>query len=281
MESELLITTNGFKGTWPAIEYGAWFAEMMQMKVTLLGVTEKQKPAGIAEAHLLEDMLNRAVELFQQRKLKYSLDFQNGEAEQVIPQKAQTGGFITVVSPLGRSHFKRLLRGRSVRSLMEKIKGPLLYVPEVRLPLNKILISAGGLGYEVEAENLAFQIASVSKADVSILHVVPPTDHDYPTTRDIQGHISHLADTDTLLGRGLRRALDLAKKKGLKAKVISRQGNVVEEILTEIIDGNYDLACMGSPYSAHTLRQYYSPNVTAEVAVAAHCPVLTARHVPA
>jgi len=46
MESELLITTNGFKGTWPAIEYGAWFAEMMQMKVTLLGVTEKQKPAG-------------------------------------------------------------------------------------------------------------------------------------------------------------------------------------------------------------------------------------------
>jgi nucleotide-binding universal stress UspA family protein len=281
MESELLITTNGFKGTWPAIEYGAWFAEMMRMKVTLLGVTEKQKPAGIAEAHLLEDMFKRAVELFQQRKLEYSLDFQNGEAEQVIPEKAQTGGFITVVSPLGRSHFKRLLRGRSVRSLMEKIKGPLLYVPEVRLPLNKILISAGGLGYEVEAENLAFQIASASKADVSILHVVPPTDHDYPTTRDIRGHISHLADTDTLLGRGLRRALDLAKKKGLKAKVISRQGNVVEEILTEIVDGNYDLACMGSPYSAHALRQFYSPNVTAEVAVAARCPVLTARHVSA
>ena len=28
MESELLIATNGFKGTWAAIEYGAWLAEI-------------------------------------------------------------------------------------------------------------------------------------------------------------------------------------------------------------------------------------------------------------
>ena len=38
MNSELLIATNGFKGTWRAIEYGAWFAQSMRMKVTLLGV---------------------------------------------------------------------------------------------------------------------------------------------------------------------------------------------------------------------------------------------------
>ena len=278
MESELLIATNGYKETWFAIEYGAWFAEMMHMRVTLLGVTERPKPAGIADTHLLEDMFDRAVEVFKQKKLEYSLEVQNGEAEAIIPKRAQTGHYVTVLSPLGRSSFRRLFSGRSIRSLMEKIKGPIIYVPEVRLPLNKILISAGGLGYEMEAENLAFQIASASKADVSILHVVPPTDLDYPTTRDMRGHISDLADTDTLVGRGLRRGLDLAKKKDLKAKVIARQGNVVEEILSEIREGNYDLACMGSQYSAHTLRQYYSPNVTAEVAVAAHCPVLTARH---
>ena len=38
MDSELLITTNGFKGTWFAIEYGAWMAESVQARVTLLGV---------------------------------------------------------------------------------------------------------------------------------------------------------------------------------------------------------------------------------------------------
>ena len=31
-------------------------------------------------------------------------------------------------------------------------------------------------------------------------------------------------------------------------------------------DGDYDLVCMGSPYSASALRQFYTPNVTAEIA---------------
>jgi nucleotide-binding universal stress UspA family protein len=64
----------------------------------------------------------------------------------------------------------------------------------------------------------------------------------------------------------------------LTAKAKARQGNIVEEILAEIKEGEYDLVCMGSAYSAHTLRQYYAPNVTAEVAEGARCPVLTARH---
>jgi nucleotide-binding universal stress UspA family protein len=53
---------------------------------------------------------------------------------------------------------------------------------------------------------------------------------------------------------------------------------VVEEIVGEVEEGGYDLVCMGSSYNAHTLRQYYTPNVTAEVAEAVHCPVLTARY---
>jgi len=91
-------------------------------------------------------------------------------------------------------------------------------------------------------------------------------------------HVNDLADTDTLLGRSLREALEIAQRAGLNAKLITRQGIVVEEILAEIKKGNYDMACMGSSYSAHSLRQLYTPNVTAEVAEAELCPVLTVRH---
>lgn len=275
--ADLLIATNGFKGTWSAIEYGVWLADAMHMKATLLGVTEKLSEAQIDDHHPLEDIFASAVELFNQKGVEYSLEIQNGVAEQIIPEKANSGDYMTVVSPLGRPPLRRLFTGRSIRPLMERIKGPILYVPETRLPVKKMLISAGGLGYEVEAENLAFQIASASRAEVAILHVVPPTGPDYPTTREVRHHLSDLASTDTLLGSSLRNALDIAKNAGLSAKVIARLGNVVEEILAEIKEGNYDLVCMGSTYSAHALRQYYTPNVTAEVAVAAHCPVLTAR----
>jgi nucleotide-binding universal stress UspA family protein len=280
MKPELLIVTNGFKRTWHAIEYGAWFAESMQLKVMLLGVNEKLHTAQMDDHQPLNEICARAIELFQKRGVEYIFETHSGAAEHVIPEIAKRGNFITVVSPLGRPPLRRWFTGRSIRSFMEEIKGPILYVPEIRLPLKKLLISAGGLGYEVDAENLAFQVATASRADVTILHVVPPTGLDYQTTRDVRGHIKDLADTDTLLGRSLREALDIAQKAGLNAKIITRQGNVVEEILDEIREGNYDMACMGSSYSAHSLRQLYTPNVTAEVAESELCPVLTVRHLP-
>ena len=278
MKPELLITTNGYKETWSAIEYGVWLAEAMQLKVRLLGVAESVRPAAIDDHHPLEDVFAKAIELFEQKGIEYNPEIQNGDSEQVIPQKANSGDFITVVSPLGRPRIRRWLTGRSIRPLIEKIKGPILYVPEARLPLKKMLISIGGLGYEVAAENLAFEVAVASRADVTILHVITPTDVAYPGTRDMREHLNDLEDTNTLVGRSLRTALDIAQKAGLKAKAITRQGIVVNEILAEIRKGNYDMVCMGSPYSATGLRLLYTPNVTAEVAEAAHCPVLTARY---
>jgi nucleotide-binding universal stress UspA family protein len=280
MRHELLIATNGFKGTWPAIEYGAWLAELVKVKVTLLGVSEMYGFATKDDPHPLETILRRAEELFKQRGMEYSLEIRKGNAERVISEKANEGDFLAAVGPLGRSRLRRWLTGRSFRVLMEQIKGPILYVPTVRLPLKRLLISSGGLGYEVAAEHLALQIATESRADVTILHVIPPTRLDYPTTRDVREHVRDLQDTDTMLGRSLRKGLDIAQAAGLSANLITRQGHIVEEILAEIKQGNYDMVCMGSRYSAHALRQLYTPNVTAEVAETVNCPTLTVRHMP-
>jgi len=280
MQPELLIATNGYKGTWQAIEYGTWLAGSMRMKITLLGVTEELSPAAIDDHHPLEEIFEEAVSLFKDKGVEYSLEVQNGEAEYVIPEKANRGNFITAVGPLGRTQFKRWLTGRSIRPLMEKIEGPILYVPQMRLPVKKMLVSIGSLMYAEAAESLAFQVAKACSAEVTVLHVIPPTDLDYPSTRDVREHINDLADTDTLPGRSLRKALAMAKKAGLNAKAIAREGNVVEQILAEIKMGDYDIVCMGSSYSAHSLRQLYTANVTAEIAEAIHCPVLTARFTP-
>ena len=278
MSMEVLIATNGFKESWPAIEYGTWFAESMRMKITLLGVTEKLNPASIDDHHPLEDIFESAVSLFKDRGVEYRLEVQNGEAEHVIPEKANSGDFITIVSPLGRPQVRRFVTGRSIRPLMEKIVSPIVYVPQVRLPVKKMLVSIGGLGYAESAENLAFQVAATCNAEVTILHVMQPAQLDYPSTREVRGHLDDLVETDTLPGRNLRKALALAEDFGLHANVLTRDGNVVEQILAEVQVGGYDVVCMGSPYSAHSLRQLYTPNVTAEIAELAHCPVMMARY---
>ncbi len=275
---ELLIATNGFKGTWPSIEYGAWLGKMLKIRITLLGATEKLSPAQIDDHHPLEDVFSRAVELFEQNGLEYRLEVQNGDAEEIIPHKATEGDYITIIGPLGRPHIRQWLIGRSIRHLMENIKGPILYVPQVRLPLKEALICVGGLGYEVTAENLAVQVAGVCAAHVTLLHVVPPVDLDYPAARAVQKGSEHLADTNTLPGRALRHGLEIAHSAGLDAKLKVRKGIIIEEILAEVKEGQYDLVCMGSPYSTSALRQLYAPNVAAEIASSLQCPVLIARH---
>ena len=280
MKYEVLTVTNGFKGTWAAVEYGVWLAELTEAKVTLLSVTEKAGFATREDPHPLDTIVAKAEDLLQKKGVEYRLERRSGDAEYVIPEVANRGDLLTVVSPLGRSQIRRWLAGRSFRALMEQIKGPILYVPEKRLPLRRLLISSGGLGYDVAAENLALQLGTLSHADVTILHVIPPTDLDYQTTRNVWGHVRDLQETDTILGRSLRQGLDIAHAAGLNAKLITREGHVVEEILAEVRQGNYDMVCMGSRYSAYALRQLYTPNVTAEVAEFVNCPVLTVRHMP-
>ena len=211
--------------------------------------------------------------------MAYSLEIQEGNAESVISKRANSGNFITVVSPLGRPQFRRWLTGRSVRHFMETISSPILYVPELRLPLNKLLVCVGGLGFEVDAENLALQIALKSHAEVTLLHIIPPVDLDYPTSRLANEHWRDLINTDTVLGRNLRKAVNTVEAAGLTARVEVRRGHIVEEIDSVLKAGNYDLLCMGSPHGGNALRQLYAPNVTAEIAEAAQCPVLTARFI--
>lgn len=281
MKPEILVATNGFEKTWPGIEYAAWLGKMMRVPVTLIGIIEgKQRPNIDEEVHPLDDIFSRAVALFQDKKLKYHLEIQEGHAEDVIPKKANERGFLTVLTPLGRPPLRRLLLRRSFHQLMADIEGPILYVPSACIPPSHILMCLGGLDYGIAAEGLGLEIATKVKSPVTLLHVVPPIEKEYPEARTVRENWEHLADTDSLLGRTLQKGLNKARKAGLKTDLKIRQGNVIEEILAELKEGDYDLVCMGSLYSAHSLRQLYAPNVTAEVADVIGCPVLTVRFQP-
>jgi len=278
MNPRILVATNGYERTWPGIVYAAWLGKTLHVPVTLIGVIEpKQRPNIDEETHPLEDIFSRALALFEEEGITYQLEIYEGNVEEIIPQKASQKNYLTILTPLGRPPLRRLLLRRSFHQLMADIEGPILYVPAACIPPTNVLVCLGGLGYGIPAENLGLEIAALVKAPVTLLHVVPPIEKDYPEARMVRENWDHLTDTDTLLGNTLRDGLNKARKAGLKANLKLRQGNVIEEILAEHKEGDYDLVCMGSLYSAHGLRQLYAPNVTAEVAEVIGCPVLTVR----
>jgi nucleotide-binding universal stress UspA family protein len=110
-------------------------------------------------------------------------------------------------------------------------------------------------------------IGSILPPTVLMLGVEPIT-LEYPLAREVRNHWQNLLDTNTPQGHTLRQVLEESQPLGLPTAVKVRHGNVVPEILEEIREGNYDLICMGSAYSAYSLRHLYLPNVTAEVAKA-------------
>ncbi len=276
MSSDVLIITNGSKESLPAIEEGAWLAKTLGLKITLLGLAERQNPAAIDDTHPLEAVFEKAIALFQAQGAAYRLEVRNGSAEKVVPQEAQQNDSIVVMSPLGRSQIQRFLAGRSIRHFIEEVEQPLLYVPIAMVPVKRVIISVGGLGYDVNAEHLASQIALKSGAEVVLLHIVPPIDLNYPTAQTVSRNWQHVTETDEPGGRSRRQSLENMKTIDVNAVVKVRQGNIVEEILEECHQGT-DLLCMGSSYSVHSLRQMYSTNVTSEIMESANCPVLTAR----
>ncbi len=282
MTAEILIFTNGQESTWPAIETGVWLAASMRRSVRLVGLDEDPSPAQIDEGvHPLEKIFTEAIEAFINAGVEYHLEVEVGHAEEVIPRRAKGTESLVVLGPLGRPPLTRLLSGRSFRHLLEQVSAPMLYVPQSRLPIKKVLVCLGGLGYEVTAENVAVQIAASAQAELTLFTVVPPIDLDYPSAREIQENWHRLAETDTPAGRSLRRGVEIASAMGLQAVVKVRNGKVLEEITSEIHERGYDLICMGSPLSGSSLRQLYTPNITAEIAEADHVPVLTARFVRA
>jgi nucleotide-binding universal stress UspA family protein len=268
----LLLCTNGCEAARPALRYGVHLAELLKLPVVLLGVLERKSQ----EVKVLNSLADTA-----QRLEKAGIGFQQllerGRGSIVISRYTQMGNYLTVVGPLGRPVWRRVVQGRSFRRLQSRIETPIFYVSEERWPIRRILLCMGGLGFAQAVENLCLNLAIASGADLALLHVVEPVTLDYPIAHEIQENWEEILETDTPQGRNLSAAMQRIREAGLDASLKIRHGNIVHEILDEVRGGDYDLVGMGSAYSAHSLRHLYMPNVTAEIAEEVDCPVLTVR----
>jgi nucleotide-binding universal stress UspA family protein len=268
----LLVCTNGNPTTRPALEYGVWLAGLLHSPVVILGIIESPY-----EQQAVEKLVDETAKKLAEIGVPYQVQIDRGRGSIVISRYAKAGDYLTVVGPLGRPAWRRIVQGRSFRRLLERVENPILYVPKARIPLKSLLLSMGGLGYAEGVEHLALNLAKAAKARITILHVVEPITLDYPVAREIHDHWQNILDTDTPQGHNLRAALDNLRQAGLEATVKIRHGSIVHEIFEEVDSGDYDLIGLGSPYSVQSLRHLYMPNVTAEVAEAVERPVLTVR----
>lgn len=269
---ELLVCTNGNASTRAALHYGVWVAELLQLPIHLLGISEHPRlGAGV------EKLSVEVIKEMETRGISFRVSFDQGRASAVIAKYAHQGRNITVAGPLGRPVWRRYIQGRSFRRLMARIETPIIYVPEARIPVKHILYCTGGLAYSRSVARLLVMLAKTNQARITLMHVVEPVTLDYPVAQKVHAHWQDIVHTDTPQGRNLRTALMELEQAEIEHDVKLCHGNAIQEIVREIRQADYDLIGMGSMYSAQGLRHLYMPNVTAEVAETCGRPLITVR----
>ena len=268
----ILICSDGSEQAERAIQLGGAIAAGRHAEVTLLGISESK-----GESKSLLDSLRRGQALLSERKLQAELVVKSGKAVEEIVKRTREANYdlvvIGAVSKLNRGLF--WMSSKSYK-LIKEIRPPVLSVAGDSSALNRILICTGGKQYIDNAVQLTGQIAQGLGAPVTLLHVLPAPPAIYAQLPRMEETAAALLGSRSELGLNLRHEKETLEALAVKVSVRLRRGEVLENILREIHEGEYDLVVIGSA-PGPGLRTYVLGDITREVVNRAGCAVLVVR----
>ena len=160
--------------------------------------------------------------------------------------------------------------------IIKEINPPVLSVAGEIGAIRKILICSGGKRYIDNAVRLTGEIARSMKASVALLHVLPEPPAIYAHLPRIEETATMLLSSRSELGLNLRHGKEMLESLGVPAEVRVRHGSVLQQILREMHEGNYELVVTGTALS-RSLRTYVLGDISREIVNRAEGAVLVVR----
>ncbi len=258
-----LLCTDGSAQDQRALRYGASLARASSQRATLLGVVEHT-----AHRPEIEDALEEG-RLWLAGAPEPEIKVRIGHAAREILAEAGSEGYdLVVVGAHGRWGIAQVLLGSTAERLARQANVPVLIVRGQRTAARRILACTGGREPGLDVVSFGGRVASLAGAEVTVLHVmsqlaaapllppagglqVMPQTPAAPNAEDLQ--LQDLeADAEELMARGtreglhLKQALEILDGLGIQARAVVRHGLVVDEILDEACEGDYDLVVVGA-----------------------------------
>ena len=251
---------------------GAIVAGACQAEVTLLGIIEVQ---GHSDSIL--ESLKRGQGLLQDKGVTAELVTKVGNPIREIVRRTTESKFDLVVIGATRKEARGLFwLSSKAYKIVKEVEPPVLIVAGRSVALKKLLICSGGKSYIDDAVRLTGLIARGIGAPATLLHVIPELPAIYARLPKMHESTEWLLRSSTELGINLRREKETLESLGVAAEVKLRRGAVLEEILSEIRQGGYDLVVTGSALS-RGLRTYVLGDVSREIVNRASCAILVVR----
>jgi nucleotide-binding universal stress UspA family protein len=268
----LLIAASGSKYSEDAVRFGGHVAVAIQAQVEVLVVL-----SGKLDETRAEEIHARARDLLSEFDLAVESRQRRGNtADEILKQARESGANLLILGQSQAPNLVERVLGQTVEKVIAEAPCPVMVAKGKVAPINRILLcDSGAYGQElIERFVTRFKGLLASSGEVTVLHVMSQM----VAKPGLKGWELR-ADAETLIQahtpEGDMIELDLKDLKRLNTKAVPkvRHGLVVEEILSEAREGDYDLIVIGAHQSAGWQR-FLLDDLARQIATQAVRPVL-------
>jgi nucleotide-binding universal stress UspA family protein len=242
----VLLATAGSIISQDAIKFGAQFSSPSDPGITIMTVIGAESDRDHGEA-----ALESARELLSPDFSNIHLKIRVGQLPDEILKEAKEGRYeLIVLGASTRGGFtKRLLKGSSLLSIVENAPCPVLIVKGRHRSICKILLCDSGVEDSSLPGCFAVLYADLSEheEEITILHVMSQISAGPGITgRQLRAGAEDLILENAPERHVLERNIEILSQPLIHPHPKIRHGFVVDEILAEAKDGDYDLVIIGA-----------------------------------
>jgi len=270
---KMLLCTIGSRRRAATLRYGMAVARALSADLTLLGVAKHKE--GIPA--LAEELRQMASGLVAQGGV-VRVQVVTGEAETVVLREMEEERYdLVALGALAHKRSHGRFFDRVVGRIIDQAQVSVLAIKGERPGLSKVLICASGTDHGHLSVWAGAALACGAGAKGTVLHVVDALPAMYAGLQQMEETLAELLESDSEMARELRWAAQAVRAECEVSEVKLRRGIVVDEILQEGQDGDYDLIVLGSSQTGGGLRRALMSDLAGEIVARAQRPVLVVR----
>jgi nucleotide-binding universal stress UspA family protein len=272
----ILICSDGTPASDGAAHLGGMLARATKAPVTLLGIVEDP-----ADDQPLRQALDRETGILRQTGVELRAVIQTGEpTAQILGETSAKKYDLIVIGSRRRNVSGGFWQSQRTYEIIKAVEPPVLIAMGPCEGISRILLCSGGKHFIDDALRLTGTLAAALHAEVTLLHVMAEPPAMYAHLIELEEDVDALLSSGSELGRNLVAEKKALEKLRVAVRVRVRHGFVVDQLLDEMREGNYDLIVSGSSRARGPLQHYIMGDVTQSILKSAECSVLVARYRP-
>jgi nucleotide-binding universal stress UspA family protein len=272
----ILICSDGTPASDGAAHLGGMLARATKAPVTLLGIVENP-----ADDQPLRQALDRETDILRRTGVPYQTVVQSGEpTAQILGETSAKKYDLIVIGSRRRNVSGGFWQSQRTYEIIKAVEPPVLIAMGPCEGISRILLCSGGKHFIDDALRLTGTLAAALHAEVTLLHVMAEPPAMYAHLIELEEDVDALLSSGSELGRNLVAEKKALEKLRVAVRVRVRHGFVVDQLLDEMREGNYDLIVSGSSRARGPLQHYIMGDVTQSILKSAECSVLVARYRP-